>query len=154
MKRTPKIRRRTFRSHDSVPPSAPAGRRPVPLMTAGKNRPERVRAWQQRYGELKQQLQEVGFVCVGSLQTRYLSCGNVRCRCHQDPAQQHGPYHYWTRKVKGRTVTVLLKPEQVPLYQEWIQNNRQLEDLIREMRRVAAQVLNVEAERLSSERRA
>ena len=127
-----------------------AGRRRAPFMTAGKTRSERLRASEQRYRELKQQLQEVGFVCVGSLQTRYLACGNPTCRCHQDPAKRHGPYHYWTRKVKGRTVTVLLKQEQVSLYREWIENNRRLEDLIHELRRISAQVLSVEADGLRS----
>jgi hypothetical protein len=62
---------------------------------------------------------------------------NPSCRFHQDSAKRHGPYHYWTRKVKGRTVTVLLKQEQVRLYREWIQNNRRLEDLVQEMRRIS-----------------
>ena len=119
-------------------------------MTASKNRFQGLRAREQRYRELKTQLQEVGFVCVGSLQTRFLPCGNASCRCHQDPAKRHGPYHYWTRKVKGRTVTVLLKQEQVPLYREWIQNNRRLESLVQEMRRLSAQVLSVEADGLRS----
>ena len=92
-------------------------------MTAGKNRSAPLPTNEQRYRELKQQLQDVGFVCVGSLQTRYLPFVNASCRCHQDPAKRHGPYHYWTRKVKGRTVSVLVKQEQVPLYREWIQNN-------------------------------
>jgi hypothetical protein len=129
--------------------TTPARKR-AQLMTSGKNRAERVRACEQRYRELKQELQEVGFVCVGSLQTRYLPCGNPSCRCHQDVAKRHGPYHYWTRKVKGRTVTLLLKQEQVQLYREWIQNNRRLENLVREMRRISAQVLSVEADGLRS----
>jgi hypothetical protein len=61
-----------------------------------------------------------------------------------------GPYHYWTRKVKGRTVSVLVKQEQLPLYREWIQNNRRLEHLVQEMRRISAQVLSVEADGLRS----
>ena len=127
-----------------------AGRHRPPLMTAGKNRSAPLPTSEQRYRELKQQLQDVGFVCVGSLQTRYLPCGNASCRCHQDPAKRHGPYHYWTRKVKGRTVSVLVKQEQVPLYREWIQNNRRLEHLVQEMRRISAQVLSVEADDLRS----
>jgi hypothetical protein len=151
MKKSAHVRTRNLRRHrhPARKLSAAAGHR-APLMTAGRHRSERVRAGEQRYGELKQQLQQVGFVCVGSLQTRYLPCGNAGCRCHQDPAKRHGPYHYWTRKVKGRTVTVLLKQEQVPLYREWIQNNRQLENLVREMRRVSAHLLKVEADRSRS----
>ena len=112
--------------------------------------PQRLEKFQQRYAELKHQLQGLGFVCVGSVQIRYLECGTANCRCHDRPAHRHGPYPYWTRKVKGRTVTVLLKQEQVPLYREWIQNNRRLEHLVEEMRRISAQVLSVEAEGLRS----
>ena len=151
MKKSTPVGKRNLRRHRDQARRAPAtGRHRAALMTSGKNRPERLRASEQRYRELKQRLQEVGFVCVGSLQTRYLPCGNPSCRCHQDPAKRHGPYHYWTRKVKGRTITVLLKQEQVPLYREWIQNNRRLEDLVQEMRRISAQVLSAEADSLRS----
>jgi hypothetical protein len=54
------------------------------------------------------------------------------------------------QKVKGRTITVLLKREQVPLYLEWIQNNCRLEDLVEEMRRNSAQVLRAEGDSLRS----
>ena len=151
MKKSTRSGKRNLRHHrDQTPSQGPRSRNHAALMTAGKNRSERLRASEQRYRELKQELQDVGFVCVGSLQTRYLPCGHPSCRCHQDPAKRHGPYHYWTRKVKGRTVTVLLKQEQVPLYREWIQNNRRLEDLVQEMRRISAQVLSVETEGLRS----
>jgi hypothetical protein len=119
-------------------------------MSTRKNGPERLHAWQQRYLELKQQMQKVDFVCVGSVQTRYLPCGTPGCRCHRDPAQRHGPYHYWTRKVQGRTVTVLLQQEEVALYREWIQNNRQLDRLVREMRRISARALSLKTTGLRS----
>lgn len=113
--------------------------------SAAKHDTETLRTAKQRYSELKQELQQVGFLCVGSLQTRYLTCGNPGCRCHQDPDKRHGPYHYWTRKVNGRTVTAMLKEQQVPLYREWLENNRRLEKLVEEMRRISALMLSVEA---------
>jgi hypothetical protein len=122
-------------------------------MSPSKNHSDRVHALQQRYVELKQKMQDVGFVCVGSLQTRYLSCGTASCHCHQDPARRHGPYHYWTRKVQGRTVAVLLKPDEVARYREWIENNRQLEALVREMRRISGRALNLKTARPRSQRR-
>lgn len=126
--------------------AGPAPRRPRTSRTSSaKDHAEALRTSKQRYSELKQELQHVGFLCVGSLQTRYLTCGNPGCRCHQDPDKRHGPYHYWTRKVNGRTVTVMLKEQQVPLYREWIENNRRLEKLVQEMRRISAQMLSVEA---------
>ena len=40
----------------------------------------------------------------------------------------------WTRKVRARTVTVALSATQAAAFQSAIQNHRQLERLIREMR--------------------
>lgn len=95
----------------------------------------------ERYAQLKEELRSLGFVCVGSLQTRYLECGKAACHCHDDPANRHGPYHYWTRKVQGRTVAVLIGEEEVMLYREWIENNRALDKAVREMRKVASRAL-------------
>jgi hypothetical protein len=128
--------------------AGPARRRRASPTSSGKDHAEDLRTSEQRYRELKQELQDVGFLCVGSLQTRYLPCGNPSCSCHQDPDKRHGPYHYWTRKVNGRTVTVLLKEQQLPLYREWIENNRRLEKLVQEMRRISAQALGVETNSL------
>jgi len=103
--------------------------------------------WQQRYAELKQELQGLGFVCVGSLQIRYLECGKSGCHCHDDPANRHGPYPYWTRKVQGRTKAVLLSEPEVGIYREWIQNSRRLDRLVREMRQVSARALTIQTSR-------
>ncbi len=110
-----------------------------------KNRhPGSVEKFQHRYAQLKQELRGLGFVCVGSLQTRYLECGKTGCRCHDSPANRHGPYHYWTRKVKGRTISVLLNPAALELYREWIQNNRALDRLVRQMRQLSARALTLQ----------
>ena len=54
---------------------------------------------------------------------------------------RHGPYHYWTRKVRGRTVSLLLTEDELVLYREWLENNRKLERLVKEMRHVSSRVL-------------
>jgi len=40
-------------------------------------------------------------------------CGYPRCRCHADPPLLHGPYHQWTRKINGKTVTRMLTDDQI-----------------------------------------
>ena len=94
-----------------------------------------------RYQQLKEELQSLGFVCVGSLQTRRMECGKKECRCHEAAENRHGPYHYRMRKVQGRTVAAQLHGEDVTLYREWIKNNRRLAQTVREMRKVSARVL-------------
>ena len=86
-------------------------------------------------------LQAVGFIGQGSVQTRRIACGSPTCRCHHDPDARHGPYHYWTRKARGKTVGLKLTEDELGLYREWIENNRELERLVEEMRRISSRVL-------------
>ena len=94
-----------------------------------------------QYDALKAELQTLGFLCQGSLQTRRVACGKTTCRCHRDPDARHGPYHYWTRKARGKTVGMHLTEDEVVLYQEWIENNRELERIVTEMRDISSRVL-------------
>ena len=80
-------------------------------------------AYAKQYDALKAELQTLEFLCQGSLQTRRVACGKTTCRCHRDPDARHGPYHYWTRKDRGKTVGTHLTEDDVVLYQEWIENN-------------------------------
>ncbi len=102
---------------------------------------ERLLKYSDRYHALKGEVHAIGFVCQGSVQTRWNECGKPTCRCHQDPENRHGPYHYWTRKARGKTVGMMLTEDERPLYREWIKNNRNLERLLREMRKVSTRAL-------------
>ncbi len=97
-------------------------------------------ALQGRYQACRKQLLEVGLIASGSLIHRYTVCANRGCHCHHDPPQRHGPYWQYTRKVDGKTVTARLTSEQAERYQEWIDNRRQLDQIIAEMDQVSQQV--------------
>ena len=83
----------------------------------------------------------LGFIGQGSVSTRRITCGRPACRCHSDPEARHGPYHHWTRKARGKTVGLKLTEDELGLYREWIENNRELERLVKEMRRISSRVL-------------
>jgi hypothetical protein len=100
---------------------------------------EQDRAPEQRLEELLGGLSELGFCLPGSLSTRKLRCGNPRCRCRADPPELHGPYTYWTRKVAGRSVAQLLSPAQLERYRPWIENDRRLRQLVRELEALAVE---------------
>jgi hypothetical protein len=95
----------------------------------------------ERYDALKAELQTIGFISQGSVHTQRSTCGNKGCRCHQDPKFRHGPYHHWTRKLRGKTVGRKLAEEELSLYREWIENNRKLQRILRDMRSVSARAL-------------
>ena len=101
---------------------------------------EAMHRYEEQYDALKAKLQAVGFIGQGSVQTRRIACGSPTCRCHHDPDARHGPYHYWTRKARGKTVGLKLTEDELGLYREWIENNRELERLVEEMRRISSRV--------------
>lgn len=98
---------------------------------------QRLRALRKEYKQIKGYIQEVGFICKGTLVEQHLTCGNPRCRCHQDTKKLHGPYYYLSWKEKGKTVTRLLSPEKASLYREWIDNRRLLAATVDEMQAIS-----------------
>ncbi len=72
----------------------------------------------------------IGPVLRGTIGTYRTQCGSPGCRCHTDPAARHGPYHIWTRKVAGKTVTRMLSGEQATLLRPWTKNMRRLDRLV------------------------
>jgi hypothetical protein len=86
-----------------------------------------------RLHELQAQLAAIDHVLPGTINIAMNRCGKPSCGCHADPPRLHGPYITWTRKVKGKTVTRRLTPEQLERYQPWFENNRRLHQLIGEL---------------------
>lgn len=104
---------------------------------------QRLATCQRRYRELAAQLADVGYIAAGSITRRHTRCSNQNCRCHGDPPQMHGPYWQWTAKVDGKTVTRRLSQTEAELYQEWINNDRQLRAITAQMRHVAAEATDL-----------
>jgi hypothetical protein len=67
-------------------------------------------------------------------------CGHPTCRCHADPPRLHGPYHQWTRKKDGKTVTRILSDDQLADYQPWFDNQRRLRALITELETLSQEI--------------
>ena len=95
---------------------------------------------QQRYEALKRSITDLGLIRHGSLVRRFMPCGKPGCRCQATPPELHGPYYQWTRKVRGKTVTVRLTEQEAGLLAEWIQNGRQLDKIIANMEAVALRI--------------
>ena len=102
-----------------------------------------LQALQDRLRELAAKLANTGFVCSGTLVSRYMACGKPSCRCHADPRQLHGPYWDWSRSVGGRTVSRRLSEPQARLYQEWIANRRATLEILAEMEAVSDRAADI-----------
>ena len=86
-----------------------------------------LKAMESRYRELVQQLGKTSWISEGYVQDRGPWAG--------------GPKYQWTRKVKGKTVSVALSQEQFEWLRAAIEEWRTMQDLLREMQILSRQVL-------------
>lgn len=101
----------------------------------------RLREMEEELGRLAAHLAEIGPVYDGSVTRQMLTCGKESCACHRDPARRHGPYAYWTTKVKGKTVSRKLSPKEADLLEEWIANRRDLDATKRKLVQISRKML-------------
>ena len=92
------------------------------------------------YESLKAQIQEIGFVMQGSVVKRTMKCNTPTCQCHRGKEFEHGPYYQWTTKVKGKTVTRRLTPEEAKDRKEYIANGRKLKKLLARMYKLSEKI--------------
>jgi len=86
-----------------------------------------LRPWEARYARLRARLTEVGWISEGYVQDRGPGAG--------------GPCYQWTRKVRGKTVSVALSREQYEWLREAITNWREVQQTLKEMQRMSREVL-------------
>ena len=83
--------------------------------------------WEAQYARLRARLAAVGWISEGYAQDRGPGAG--------------GPCYQWTRKVRGKTVSVALSREQYEWLKQAIANWRQVQQTLKEMQRLSRQVL-------------
>ncbi len=94
-------------------------------MTTEKRRT--LAAWEARYAQLRGRLARTQWISEGYVQNRGPGAG--------------GPCYQWTRKVKGKTVSVALSREQFEWLARAIRQWRRLQATLKQMQRLSRQVL-------------
>lgn len=89
---------------------------------------------------IARRLAEAGFALPGSLVERTTRCGKANCACRADPPRLHGPYHQWTRKIDGKTVTVNLTDDQLERYGPWLAEAQRLRAALTELEALSLRV--------------
>lgn len=89
----------------------------------------------------KAEVTEIGVVLRGSVVERWMPCGKSGCRCQAEPPQLHGPYYQWTTKVRGKTKTLRLRPDEVPTFKRWIAEGRRLDEVLTKWRQACLEAV-------------
>jgi hypothetical protein len=101
--------------------------KPARLLFMGSKKKSPLGQGQARYASLRSRLAKVGWISEGYVQDRGPGAG--------------GPCYQWTRKIKGKTVSVALSKEQYQWLRAAIIQWRQLQATLKEMQRLSRQVL-------------
>jgi hypothetical protein len=80
------------------------------------------------YRRLRARLDQIGWIALGTVLERKLP-------------GQGGPRYQWSRRVKGKTVTVALSAEQFAWLKQAIANQRHVWELLDKMHRLSLQYL-------------
>ena len=83
--------------------------------------------YQAQYARRRQRLAEIGWISEGYVQNRGPGAG--------------GPCYQWTRKVKGKTLSVALSKEQFEWLESAIAQWREVQATLKAMQRLSRQVL-------------
>ncbi len=98
---------------------------------------------QRRYQTLSGKLARTGLVLQGTITERTVKGEKDK---KQKPRKAYGPYYQWTFKKEGKTVTVNLTKEQARLYQKAIDQNRKVEDILKEMRDLSEKIMEAQTQ--------
>jgi hypothetical protein len=94
---------------------------------------QRLADLERQHRQLLAELARLGFIYQGSVAHQRLTCGQPQCACHRDRKRRHGPYAYWTTKVKGRTVSRRLSEAEASIIEQWVQNRRKFDEIRRKL---------------------
>jgi hypothetical protein len=84
--------------------------------------------WERQYAHWRAKLGTLGYLSQGSVQDRTARVGG-------------GAGYQWTRKLKGKTVSVALTREQFHAMKKAVQNKRELLVIVRQLEKLSRQIL-------------
>jgi hypothetical protein len=105
-------------------------------------------ALQKRIEQIKTELAALGALRPGTLTQQYNVCGTAGCRCKEDPAQRHGPYHQLSYTWQGRSRSEFVREQELSLVQEQLRNYTRLRALVNEWVDNAIELARVERQKL------
>jgi len=102
----------------------------------------------QRIEQIKVAIAALGALRPGTLTQQYNVCGTPGCRCKDDPAQRHGPYHQLSYTWQGRSRSEFVREPEIKQVQEQLRNYTRLRALINEWVDNAIELARLERQKL------
>lgn len=91
--------------------------------------------------KLKNDIQSIDYILIGSISKKYLKCGKKQCICHKDPTKLHGPYYHFTKKDKGKTIGKLYSKQKADFLKTYLQNYNHVIKIIKKISNLSEQAI-------------
>jgi len=91
-----------------------------------------------QYRQLQAKLAQVGLIALGTITPRTIVKPDPK---DTRKKKTYGPYYQWTYKLQGKTVTVNLTKDQAVEFQKAIDNQRRLENILRQMQELSRTIM-------------
>ena len=91
--------------------------------------------------ELKRKLIRYRYIIRGTIITRYQRCGKSNCKCQRDVKKRHGPYYYYTRKEKGKTVGRVYNRKEAMIILQYLKDYNEAIRIIRRISRLSEYII-------------
>lgn len=118
-------------------------------MTMKKNEKDLERL-RKRFEALKKSLLMLNHVAQGTITERWIERDDPK---RPGEKKKRGPYFQWTFKRKGKTVTVNLSQSQAEIYRKAIEENRNLNDIVDQLRAISLEILEKSTEGVKKRKR-
>jgi hypothetical protein len=105
-------------------------------------------ALQQRIAAIKAEIAGLGPLRPGTLSRQYNVCGAPGCRCKDDPAQRHGPYHPLSYTWQARSRSEFVRAPELARVQEQVRTYARLRELVDEWIDAAIKLARLERQQL------
>ncbi len=105
-------------------------------------------ALQHRIDAIKAALAALGPLRPGTLSRQYNVCGTPGCRCKDDPAQRHGPYHQLSYTWHGRSRSEFVREPEIARVREQLGNYARLRALVDQWLDAAIELARLERQHL------
>ena len=118
--------------------------------TVARMAPDPQTVLQHRIAAIKAALATLGPLRPGTLSRQYNVCGTPGCRCKDDPAHRHGPYHQLSYTWHGRSRSEFVREAELVRVQEQLRTYVQLRDLVDQWVDAAIELARLERQQVRS----
>lgn len=94
-----------------------------------------------RIKKLQKELSRYDRMMRGSMVKRYHKCGKKNCACHKDSGRLHGPYYYYTKKEKGKTVGNVYKAAEAEMIKPCLKSYKAVTGIVREISKISEKIV-------------